>query len=331
MITLRFTTNQTDRSLVHLKTYLRSSKETKFAVAYVKIRGLKLIEHELEESLRRGNRINILVGLGFGTTDKESLVELERLQYMYRSLQCRVFASKDYDFSEFHPKLYYFRSGNSSHLLIGSSNLTLGGLSSNLEAMACLEGRSDSLFMKEVTSYFDFLWQHGKTLTGPIISAYEPMAQHRRAFERRSKFTWRRIKGDLNKAEHDVRNVRSLARILIPLNLSYSEPKSTPQIYDLVRRKIPQLCRDQPRCETNPRRPEWHHQVRWALLDLKHAKQIVHTGYNRYVLFPGQNYGAYRKELNCGRGKHHYVVPRSGKSTYLICTKCRSHKTITRS
>lgn len=99
----------------------------------------------------------------------------------------------------FHPKAYYFRSGDKAEAIIGSSNFTMGGLQSNLETNIHIKGRDkDNVFQdirstienyninrKPITKVIakDYRIQHEamkklKKPTNPILSNNEPNYRH---------------------------------------------------------------------------------------------------------------------------------------------------------
>ena len=47
-----------------------------------------------------------------------------------------------------------------------------------------------------------------------------------------------------------------------------------------VQNKEPDLCDDTIKCECGgfaPNRPEWKHQIRWAIVDLKYSEKITYS------------------------------------------------------
>ena len=69
------------------------------------------------------------------------------------------------------------------------------------------------------------------------------------------------------------REVRNLAKEIIPRLLRTSGPWPMADIYASVQNASEELCDDAFPCEHKGQpygAPEWRHQVRWALQDLKH-------------------------------------------------------------
>ncbi len=97
--------------------------------------GVTAIAPLLDIFLADGNTVEIVVGVDRNGTDKAALNHLHSLAVAYES-QCRVhvFQAPSRQ-SIFHPKLYLFRTRSSVSFVVGSPNLTIGGLSSNFESM----------------------------------------------------------------------------------------------------------------------------------------------------------------------------------------------------
>ena len=96
-----------------------------FSTAFMTEAGLSLISERLSSVARR---TEIFVGIRNGITTAQSLeVSLE--------LGCSVFTvDTGLRTRIFHPKLFYRANSKSAEIVIGSANLTVGGLSSNIEA-----------------------------------------------------------------------------------------------------------------------------------------------------------------------------------------------------
>lgn len=98
------------------------------AVAFVKKSGTKHIESALSDFSRTG-RVEIIAGVNLGGTSKEGLEAL-----LNNVGDGRVLVFQNDVGNTFHPKLYLFKSEREAEVLIGSGNLTEGGLFTNYEA-----------------------------------------------------------------------------------------------------------------------------------------------------------------------------------------------------
>ena len=72
----------------------------------------------------------------------------------------------------FHPKLYWFSDdGSNSSLVLGSANLTAGGLGGNVEAVAALEAVTDTE-SAALGSIWNATWKLGRRMTPKMLAAY---------------------------------------------------------------------------------------------------------------------------------------------------------------
>jgi HKD family nuclease len=99
------------------------------AVAFVKRSGVRHIANALKEFCARA-RVQISVGIDLGGTSAEGLKAL--LDSLQGTGNIWVFHNDNN--STFHPKVYLFKKDNQADILVGSGNLTEGGLYTNYEA-----------------------------------------------------------------------------------------------------------------------------------------------------------------------------------------------------
>lgn len=141
-----------------VKSHLAGSEWEQFraAVAFVKLSGVRHIARELAGFSARGS-VRMTVGVDAQGTSVEGLRAL--LGCMRPSAQ--VWAYHNERASTFHPKVYLFRNDTSAELLVGSNNLTEGGLYTNYEASVLskldLNQRTHRSILQHVESVMD-LW-----------------------------------------------------------------------------------------------------------------------------------------------------------------------------
>lgn len=114
---------------------LRSDRWNSFraAVAFAKLSGVRYLAEPLHSFAGRGNACRVAVGLDHDGTSLEGLQDLWRV--LYRRGQVFIFKEGQGGQSRtFHPKLYLFGADAEALALIGSGNLTQGGLFTNHEA-----------------------------------------------------------------------------------------------------------------------------------------------------------------------------------------------------
>lgn len=118
-----------------LNEHLRDPQWTEFnaAVAFVKYSGVRQIEDALAEFSERA-AVRIAVGVDCQGSSVEGLTAL--LTAVGDNGQVWVFHNENQ--STFHPKIYVFRQARLADVVIGSGNLTSGGLFTNYEASLAL-------------------------------------------------------------------------------------------------------------------------------------------------------------------------------------------------
>ena len=134
-----------------LESYIRQSSTVRIAAPYfTRIDELKLAAN--------GQRsIQLLIGLNSVTTPSalQQAMALPNLQIRFLT-------------RNFHAKIYLFDNA----AMVGSSNLTGGGLMANREATLCIDGVYDSDTLDEVRILFSDLWEDGKSFDKPQLDDF---------------------------------------------------------------------------------------------------------------------------------------------------------------
>ncbi len=128
-------------------------------VAFARFSGVRHLSMALNDFGKRAE-LKISIGLDLGGTSSEALEEL---------LACttghgQIFVFHNRGRPTFHPKLYFFRNEHSALVIVGSGNLTEGGLYTNYEASMGvrleLKDADDRAFAQSVESTLDS-WSDG--------------------------------------------------------------------------------------------------------------------------------------------------------------------------
>ena len=142
---------------------IKQCEKASISVAYLKKSGVELIKQSLDENKDRNAKISIITSLDFGITDVEGLRESLNM-----GMRCGIMHGKN-----FHPKLYIFEmAGGNATLIVGSSNLSNGGLSTNYEANLLISGKASDSPIKEAIEYFSLIESESIPLDEKIINLY---------------------------------------------------------------------------------------------------------------------------------------------------------------
>jgi len=145
----------------------------------------------LLNAVKKGKTIQLLVGLN-AATSPEALRKVHEVP----GLAVRYLTSR------FHAKIYIF--GETA--LLGSSNLTDGGLYSNREAVICLDRPDDADAIEDIRALFAELWDAGQVLTKEKLESF---AKAHAAARKRAGDPDQDIEDAVGKAEPPNINVKS--------------------------------------------------------------------------------------------------------------------------
>ncbi|TPK85681.1 hypothetical protein FJ936_09080 [Mesorhizobium sp. B2-4-13] len=143
---------------------------------------------------RAGKAVRLLIGLNSATSP-----EALRKVFGVPGLAIRYLTRR------FHAKIYVFENA----ALVGSSNLTQGGLWVNREAVICLDREEDADAIEEVRALFVELWEAGQVLTQPKLMAFASTVGD---LLKRSPNDEQEIEGAVGRVEPPNINVTSLTK-----------------------------------------------------------------------------------------------------------------------
>jgi len=146
-----------------IQNLLKTSTRVSIAVAFLQKSGVEIIKNYIEECNEKETSIFIVTGLNYGFTNPKALEELLDLD-----ISCNIFQDEN-----FHPKLYIFEKNEKDvTVIVGSSNLSEGGLSTNYEANVILKGMVTESPIKDAIEYFSLLQSKSIPLDGKIVELY---------------------------------------------------------------------------------------------------------------------------------------------------------------
>ncbi|MBU0722226.1 restriction endonuclease [Patescibacteria group bacterium] len=135
---------------------LQNAQSTRIAIAFLKYSGIKVIEKSLNQCLDNNGSVEIIAGLDFKTTDPQSMHYLIQLQKSKPNLKFYCYGDKDVNKNSivFHPKIYLFQGKRETTGIVGSTNLTAGGLMTNFEANVIFK-ESKPLYFSQLEAIYN--------------------------------------------------------------------------------------------------------------------------------------------------------------------------------
>jgi superfamily II DNA or RNA helicase len=141
------------------------ANEVTICVSFLRFSGLSLLLKELDAFLLRNGRLKVLTSTYLNVTQPEALESLLQLP----NIEVRLQTGKD----GFHTKFYFFTEAfDFSYCWVGSSNLTKGGLASNIEWNL---KHDNSDVIEECKQNFEAIWSRKDVfpLTKDILQEYK--------------------------------------------------------------------------------------------------------------------------------------------------------------
>ena len=224
-----------ERELVtRVQRELNSARMFRIATAMVSPAGVDELYLSLERCLERGGSGRILIGVDL-PSDPHAIERLRKLATEHSGrLELKYF--RPMKTRIFHPKLFIFGNGaSSSSAIVGSSNLTGGGLTENHEANVWVR---TSNAVNDLTEYFDehFEGAYSSIVTREWLADYrDDWLLRRKLFDRLEKL---RRRGQ-SRSHRNVQKSRFPKRIkdtLLAFTGGIRDWPRKPRLYPLVRR-----------------------------------------------------------------------------------------------
>ncbi|HEX8218777.1 MAG TPA: phospholipase D-like domain-containing protein [Chloroflexia bacterium] len=138
---------------------IRNSKDTRIAVAFVSQSGYDLIADAVSQSLSTGGNVELLVGMDLQGTEPEALETIYTLSKANSHVSLYCYSALE-PATVYHPKLYLLRRDEDVTAIVGSSNLTAGGLKKNTEINLALEGSTRDDVVADLYESYAYLKFH---------------------------------------------------------------------------------------------------------------------------------------------------------------------------
>lgn len=175
-MTLRVIDNQTQPAGEALRAAIRHASDVRIAVAFVSKDGVSILLDALRRAAERGACLEFVVGLDGHATEPQAVSALWELAEDYETASLWGWDAIGAR-ATFHPKLYIVRRGRQATCLIGSSNLTRGGLADNVEVNVLCRGSDDDEMVSQAYQSYLRIKRDGaaRRLDAEVLSHYEEL------------------------------------------------------------------------------------------------------------------------------------------------------------
>lgn len=153
-----------EKVLTTIQNELLTSDEFMMTVAFVTEGGLSILANQLLHCIENNIRGRIITSSYLFFNNPRVFRKL----LTFPNLEVRIHENKP-----LHSKGYIFQHQGYSNLIIGSSNLTQGALTTNNEWNIKLSSLEDGKILKDSHDEFDYLWKNSQPLTESWIIDYE--------------------------------------------------------------------------------------------------------------------------------------------------------------
>jgi HKD family nuclease len=168
---------------------LRSAKVIRLATAFAHVSGWKSLKTDIEAS---SGEVFLLTGLQYNQTEPALLKDWLQLKLTHID---RIGVNLAADTPFFHPKVLIVHTPKKQFAIVGSGNLSKGGLQTNCECGVFVE---DASTLNKLCRWFDTQFADGDPLNTQMIVAYEPdykkakkqaaaLAEHQKSAEKKIK------------------------------------------------------------------------------------------------------------------------------------------------
>ncbi len=151
--------NRSIKMAAVLPSLIEQSRDIKVAVAFMSRQGLSLIERSIDLAVSSGAYIEFLVGLDMNTTEPGALQFVHNLSRNSTNVDLYCYAHLE-QAAIYHPKVYLFRAGDKVNFIVGSSNLTMGGLNKNIEINMSVEASAQDEVVSDIFDSYNELKFH---------------------------------------------------------------------------------------------------------------------------------------------------------------------------
>ena len=179
-MTVSFVDNVSVQMVDVLNNSIANARDARLSVAYVSAAGVSLIREALLRCCSEEGTVEFIVGVDSFATEPDALRMLLQFQEDGQPVTCVCHGNPASGRgSIYHPKLYLLDHGEATDVIVGSSNLTDGGLRKNTELNAVMELDSGDETLDDVRGVYDHFKFASECFTpdAEFVEAYAEAAE----------------------------------------------------------------------------------------------------------------------------------------------------------
>ena len=146
-----------------------------FNVAFINFSGLQLLLDSFRILEEKGIKGKILTSTYLNFTQVKALEKIKE----FKNIELKIYDSNESNIG-FHSKSYIFQLKDEYKVIIGSSNITASAFKSNIEWNVKTVSKKDDIFLQEVLSEFDTLWNNSYYASDEFIKEYSNFLENQK-------------------------------------------------------------------------------------------------------------------------------------------------------
>ena len=143
-----------------------------FNVAFINFSGLQLLLDSFRILEEKGIKGKILTSTYLNFTQVKALEKIKE----FKNIELKIYDSNESNIG-FHSKSYIFQLKDEYKVIIGSSNITASAFKSNIEWNVKTVSKKDDIFLQEVLSEFNTLWNNSYYASDEFLLEYSSFLQ----------------------------------------------------------------------------------------------------------------------------------------------------------
>ena len=155
-----------EKVFVDIINYLKKCDSFMFCVAFLNMGGYQILFKTLDEISARGIKGKIVVSEYQTFTEPKALRQLKK----FSNIELKIVPE---DVFKMHSKGYIFKKNDDYTIIVGSSNLTQNALASNKEWNVVLNSKEDDIYVNQILTDFDYVFDNAVSCTEEYINEYE--------------------------------------------------------------------------------------------------------------------------------------------------------------